>query len=101
MVSELAAEQVMTASMGLSAETLTQGKAGSWHRAARGCTLAGAALTLLARRSRLAGGAGGAALVAGSLATRFAIFEAGQQSARDPKYTVVPQRDRLRAGQTG
>jgi hypothetical protein len=29
--------------------------------------------------------------------TRFGIFEAGLASARDPKYTVVPQRERLRA----
>jgi hypothetical protein len=27
--------------------------------------------------------------------TRFGIFEAGLASARDPKYTVVPQRERL------
>ena len=42
----------------------------------------------------------GAALVAGSVCTRFGIFEAGQQSARDPKYTVVPQRERLDRGGT-
>jgi hypothetical protein len=27
--------------------------------------------------------------------TRFGIFEAGLASAKDPKYTVVPQRKRL------
>jgi hypothetical protein len=32
--------------------------------------------------------------------TRMGIFEAGMQSARDPKYTVVPQRERLEARQT-
>ena len=37
----------------------------------------------------------GAALLAGSACTRFGIFDAGQQSARDPRYTVVPQRERL------
>jgi hypothetical protein len=26
--------------------------------------------------------------------TRFGIFEAGMASARDPKYTIVPQRRR-------
>ena len=35
-------------------------------------------------------------LLAASVATRFGIFEAGLASARDPKYTVVPQRERLR-----
>jgi hypothetical protein len=33
--------------------------------------------------------------VVGSLVARFGVFEAGRQSARDPKYTVVPQRERL------
>ena len=55
---------------------------------------------LLGRRSRLLSGLSGAALLAGSLATRFGVFEAGGASARDPKYTVVPQRERLeRSGQ--
>jgi len=35
--------------------------------------------------------------MAGSAFTRFGIFEAGQQSALDPKYTVIPQRERLDA----
>jgi hypothetical protein len=33
--------------------------------------------------------------VAGSLCTRFAVFEAGQASARDPRYTLIPQRERM------
>jgi hypothetical protein len=33
--------------------------------------------------------------MAGACCERFAVFEAGQASARDPKYTVVPQRERL------
>ena len=48
-----------------------------------------------AGRSRVAAALSGAALLAGSACTRFAVFEAGQASARDPKYTVVPQRERL------
>jgi hypothetical protein len=31
----------------------------------------------------------------GSACTRFGVFEAGLESARDPKYVVVPQRERL------
>jgi hypothetical protein len=34
-------------------------------------------------------------LAAGSLLTRFGVFDAGMASARDPKYTVVPQRERM------
>jgi hypothetical protein len=43
----------------------------------------------------VAAAACGAALLAGSALTRFGIFEAGRASTLDPKYTVVPQRERL------
>jgi hypothetical protein len=33
-------------------------------------------------------------MLAGSLALRWSVFRAGFQSARDPRYTVVPQRER-------
>ncbi len=36
-------------------------------------------------------------LNAGAAALRYGIFEAGMASARDPKYTVVPQLERLAA----
>jgi formate-dependent nitrite reductase membrane component NrfD len=97
---EMVAESRMERSMGLAAEPLHVGRAGRLMRASRALTLAGAAGALLSRRSRLAGVLGGAALLAGSACTRFAIFEAGQASASDPKYTVVPQRERLDAART-
>jgi hypothetical protein len=34
-------------------------------------------------------------LAAGSLLTRFGVFDAGMASAKDPKYTVIPQRERM------
>jgi hypothetical protein len=37
---------------------------------------------------------GGGLLLAGSVIERFAVYKAGVQSASDPKYTVVPQRER-------
>jgi hypothetical protein len=37
---------------------------------------------------------GGGLLLAGSLFERFAVYRAGSRSARDPKYTVLPQRKR-------
>jgi hypothetical protein len=37
--------------------------------------------------------------MAGSACLRFGVFEAGQDSARDPMYTVVPQRERLERGE--
>jgi formate-dependent nitrite reductase membrane component NrfD len=95
-VLEFAVDQRMEAAMGLTAEPLHQGKAGSYLRVAKFLNTIGVAGTvLLGRRSRSASVISGAALLAGSAFTRFGIFEAGQASARDPKYTVVPQRERL------
>jgi formate-dependent nitrite reductase membrane component NrfD len=101
---ELAAERRMDESMGLAAEALHTGTPGRLMRASKAMTVAGAAITaaveLISPRTsnrlvRAASVAAGAALVAGSVCTRFAIFGAGQESARDPKYTVVPQRARV------
>ena len=49
-----------------------------------------------ARRSRVISALSGAALLAASAATRWGVFHAGLASADDPKYTVIPQRERLR-----
>jgi hypothetical protein len=40
-------------------------------------------------------------MLAGGVALRFSVFRAGFQSARDPKYTVIPQKERLRARESG
>lgn len=93
-LTEIAAEQRMKSSLGLAAETLQQGRAGALMRARKTVVAAGLVATPLASRSRTAAVVAGAALLVGSALGRFAIFEAGQQSARDPKYTVVPQRER-------
>ncbi len=92
---ELAASQVMQRSMGIAAEPLHQGTAGRMHTASTLLTVAGAAGAVAGRRSRLASALAGLALAAGSACTRFAVFHAGQESAHDPRYTVVPQRERL------
>jgi hypothetical protein len=82
---------------GLVGETFHQGRAGSLLRAAKVLTMVGALGAALSRRNRLAAPISGMALLAGSACTRFGIFEAGRASARDPKYTVVPQRKRRNA----
>ena len=92
---ELAAEHRREASMGIAAEPLHAGRAGSYLRASRALTAAGAVGAVLGRRNRAASAVSGVALMAASACTRFGVFHAGQESARDPKYTVVPQRDRL------
>jgi hypothetical protein len=65
-------------------------------RSKRGHTYASAAAKALmvagALGSRLR--LGGAALLAGSALARFGILAAGDGAARDPKYTVGPQRER-------
>ena len=66
-------------------------------RGPKACTAAGAGLTVVAGRTRLGAVASGTLLAAGSLLTRFGVFDAGMASARDPKYTVVPQRERMAA----
>src|SRR3954451_3390869 len=98
-VVELLMERQMDRSMGITAEPLHSGKAGALMRASKALTIGGAVGSLLAGRSRVAAVASGAALLAGSACTRFGVFEAGQQSARDPKYTVVPQRERIEKGE--
>jgi formate-dependent nitrite reductase membrane component NrfD len=71
------------------------GRAGRYARTARSLTLAGTALGVLGGRRRATAGIGGALTLAGALCRRFAVFEAGFQSARDPRATVEPQRRRL------
>ena len=81
---------------GVVGEPLRSGRSGALLRASRALTLAGAGLAGgFAREHRLAARAAGAALLAGSACTRLGIFEAGLASARDPRYTVAPQRERV------
>jgi hypothetical protein len=96
---DLAAAQRMESRMGLVGEPLSTGKAGRKLKLARALTAAGGLGTLaLARRSRWAAAASGASLVAGSMLTRFGFFEAGVASVEDPKYVVIPQRERIEQG---
>jgi DMSO reductase anchor subunit len=97
-LAELTAEHRMEPHLGRSAETLHLGRAGKRLRAARVLGAAGAlGAATIARRSRAGAALSGAALLASSALTRFGLFEAGMASARDPRYTVEPQRERLRA----
>ncbi|GAA2628562.1 NrfD/PsrC family molybdoenzyme membrane anchor subunit [Paractinoplanes durhamensis] len=80
---------------GILSEPFTSGHAGTLLRAGRLLTAAGIAGALLGRRSRVVSALSGLSLLAASAITRFGIFEGGMVSARDPKYTVIPQRERL------
>ncbi|HET7276889.1 MAG TPA: NrfD/PsrC family molybdoenzyme membrane anchor subunit [Dermatophilaceae bacterium] len=93
---ELAATERMRRDMHpLVAEPLQQGRAGRMLKLSRALTLGGAVGAALLGRNRVAAAVSGAALMAGSVLTRFGIFEAGIESAKDPKYTVQPQKERL------
>jgi Polysulfide reductase len=82
--------------LGLVGEPYHQGEAGRYAKLAKASTLAGAGVLALAgRKSRIAAITGGAFVLAGESALRWSVFKAGFQSARDPKYTVVPQRERV------
>ncbi|WP_433462142.1 NrfD/PsrC family molybdoenzyme membrane anchor subunit [Spirillospora sp. CA-128828] len=95
---EVAAARLMEHRAGLAAEPYKVEKAGRLMHAGEILSAAGAAGgALLGGRSRTAAALSGAALLAGSACTRFGVFHAGMQSAKDPKYTVVPQRERLAA----
>jgi len=95
-VTELVVEHRMEKSMGLSAETLHLGTPGKLMRASKIFTAVGATgALLLGGRSRVGAALSGLALLAGSACTRFGVFEAGPASVHDPKYTIVPQRERL------
>ncbi|WP_052850251.1 NrfD/PsrC family molybdoenzyme membrane anchor subunit [Streptomyces avicenniae] len=95
---ELLMTRLLRRRVGVVAETYAAGRAGRLLRAAEGLAAAGAAgAALLGGRSRTAAAASGAALLAASACTRFGIFHAGVASARDPRYTVLPQRERLAA----
>jgi formate-dependent nitrite reductase membrane component NrfD len=95
-LAEGALMQAMELRLGMVGEVYRQGAAGKFSWAAKGLSLAGAAL--LARRgrkSRTSAVLGGALVCAGELCLRWSVFKAGSQSARDPKYVVEPQRARV------
>ena len=98
---EIAAQTRMERRMGLCAEPLHQGKAGVLTRMSKGFTALGLLGTFFAKRDQRIALGCGALFMTASACTRFAIFHAGQESARDPKYTVVPQRERLNARPDG
>jgi hypothetical protein len=97
---ELAAFERMERRVGMTAEPYSQGRGGGYVRAGKILSLVGLAGALLGRHNRVLSAVAGTALIAASAATRWGIFHAGIQSAIDPKYTIIPQRQRLRAAAT-
>jgi hypothetical protein len=93
---ELGWMKVMEKRLGFVGEVYKHGSAGRFARLSKGLTGAGAALLAWKGGRTRAALVGGSTLVlAGELALRWSVFKAGFQSARDPRYTVIPQRRRL------
>jgi len=94
---ELVLTQVMEKRLGFIGEVYKQGEAGKAARIGKACTAIGAGLLAWkGSRSRAASVAGSALVLAGGAAMRWSVYKAGFQSAQDPRYTVVAQRDRVR-----
>ncbi len=94
---ELTAATLLKRRLGMIAEPYEQGRPGVLMKTASRMTAAAAVVSVLGRRSRALSVLSGLTLVAASAITRFGVFEAGLASARDPKYIVIPQRERKAA----
>lgn len=93
---ELAAFTLLEKQIGIAGEPLHHGQAGKFLKASKVATVLGVlGAATVARRSRAAAVVSGAALLAGSALTRFGVFDAGMESAKDPKYVVEPQKEHL------
>jgi hypothetical protein len=92
---ELAAASRLEHGLGVVSEPYRTGRAGKLFSASKALTVAGAALSVLGRRSRVVSALAGSAYLAAGLCTRFGVYAAGVESTKDPKYVVVPQRERL------
>ena len=92
---ELAATEQMMRRLGMLAEPYHEGRAGLLLKIARTLTVGGMVLSPFSRCSRVVSALAGGSYMAGSFLTRSGVFKAGLASAADPKYTVVPQRERV------
>ena len=112
-IGDVAATRLMEQRMDrVAAEPLHHGTPGKLMRWAERLAIAGGIGALVSARcarstterdrpsrwsSRAVSVVSGVMLMAASACTRFGIFEAGLESARDPRYTIEPQRRRLEA----
>jgi hypothetical protein len=95
-IAENVAMTLMEKRLGFVGEPYKQGIPGRLKRVAQAATLGGALLLgTSGRKSRFGAFAGGALVLGGEVALRWSVFKAGFESARDPKYVVQPQRERI------
>ncbi|MGE5696500.1 MAG: NrfD/PsrC family molybdoenzyme membrane anchor subunit [Candidatus Sericytochromatia bacterium] len=91
---EVVVSRVLEQRLGLVGEAFTTGKPHLLRKAAEVLNVCGAVGAVVSGRHPAAVAVSGLALLAGSALQRFGTFEAGVASTRDPKYVVVPQRER-------
>jgi hypothetical protein len=92
---ELVAGEVMERRLDVVGEAFETGEAGRLMKAAKAASAGAVLAAALGGRFPLLARLAGVLGLAGSVLTRFGIFQAGVQSTEDPKYVVVPQRARL------
>jgi hypothetical protein len=90
------ATTAMERRLGMLGEPYREGASGRLKSLAKGLSLTGAAVLGLAGRRRAGALLGGGLLLAGEACLRWSVFKAGFASALEPRYTVEPQRERLR-----
>jgi len=90
---ELAATMLMEHRLGAIGEPYRDGAAGRLGRFAKAATATGAAAAVIGRRRSTASRLAAGLVLAGAVAERFSVFRAGFQSAEDPRYVVMSQRD--------
>jgi hypothetical protein len=95
-IGELAWTTLMEKRLGFVGEVYRESEAGRAAKVAKACTALGAGLLAWRGARRAAAVIGGAFVLAGGMAMRWSVYKAGFQSADDPRYTVVPQRERVR-----
>lgn len=98
---EVVGAELLKRRLGPLAEPYETGRPGALVDAAQTLTLGAVAAVVMGRGSRAVSILAGGVLLAASTVTRFGIFQAGLASAKDPKYVVTPQRERVRARTLG
>jgi len=98
---ELVMSRWMERRLGDLGEPYRHGRAGALSKFATVAALVGGvAVAATGRRWPVLARTAAVLLMAGAAAERFAVFEAGVESAQDPGATVVPQRARVDSGAT-
>lgn len=97
-LTEATSSQRMEQRLGMVAEPYRHGRGGNYMVAGKVLSALGVVGAHLGRRHPVARRLSGAAMIAASACTRFGVFHAGLRSADDPRYTVVPQRERRAEG---